>query len=144
MHRQTAYKEAAQENLLDELTRLVGRPMPVVREALARLLGVFSGEVEAGTARSLSPYPMTAWKALAPETAVAEQSWMAIASAGLQPEEVFTAMAVIDDHVRRYYGNDAWSRAGEWSCRLARRHGLEVATVRPSSSPLARVRAALL
>ncbi|MDQ7088125.1 MAG: hypothetical protein Q9Q13_09825 [Acidobacteriota bacterium] len=52
-------------------------------------------------------------------------------------------MAVIDDHVRRYYGNDAWSRAGEWSARLAQRHGLDLATPRPAS-PLARVRAALL
>ena len=126
------YNKPTEENLLDEMARLIGRPFPVVQQALARLFGVLEVEFDPALARCLSPFPMTAWRALAPESSFSRQAWSAIASVGLTKEEVFTAVAVLDDHVRRYYGGDAWARWADWGRRLALRYEIPVA-----SAPLA-------
>ncbi len=118
------YEVVQEENLLDELTRLVGRPVPVVREALTRLLGVLITGFDGEASRRLSAFPMTAWRAIDPQGRASLESWEAIVSAGLSVEEAFTALAVIDDHVRRCYGNTAWSRLRDWSHRLALRYDL--------------------
>ncbi|MBP7147038.1 MAG: hypothetical protein KBD01_05800 [Acidobacteria bacterium] len=112
-------RQPSQENLLDELARLVGRPGSVVGEALDNLLQVLLVDLDAETGRALGPYPMTAWQALAPSVPVVRRAWVAAASAGLTTEEVFTALAVIDDHVRRRCGSDAWQRSAEWLPQLA-------------------------
>lgn len=102
------------EDLLEELTRLVGRPSPVVRDALSRLLKVLLHEVDEDVARTLAAFPMTAWQSLAPGCPALRNLWSATLSAGLTVEEVFTAFAVIDDHVRRRYGAEAWTELAEW------------------------------
>lgn len=103
-----------QEDLLEELTRLVGRPSPVVRDAFSRLLKVLLREVDEETARTLAMFPMTAWQSIAPGCPALRNLWSATLSAGLTVEEVFTAFAVIDDHVRRRYGAAAWTVLAEW------------------------------
>ncbi len=121
------YDEPQQENLLEELTRLVGRPKPVLEEAVTRLLGLLMTHREATPVTvELSPYPMTAWRALAPQCTFPGELEGAFRGLGLTAEEVFTALAVIDDHVRRTYGNDAWERARDWSHRLALRYDLSL------------------
>ena len=102
------------EDLLEELTRLVGRPSPVVRDAFSRLLKVLLREVDEEVARTLAAFPMTAWQSIAPGCPALRNLWSATLSAGLTVEEVFTAFAVIDDHVRRRYGADAWTSLAEW------------------------------
>jgi len=120
------YDKPNEENLLDEMARLIGRPFPVVQQALARLFGVMEAEFDPALARCLSPFPMTAWRALAPESSFSDHAWSAVASVGLTKEEVFTAVAVLDDHVRRYYGGDAWVRWSDWGRRLALRYEIPV------------------
>jgi hypothetical protein len=121
------YREPLDENLLDELTRLVGRPSSVLREVLSGVLRVVVSELNSDVARALSSFPMTAWQGLAPDSAVTRGLWSAILSSGLTAEEVFTALAVVDDHVRRRYGSEAWTEVHEWAPRLAGRYGLETA-----------------
>ncbi len=113
------YREPLHEDLLDELTRLVGRPQPVIEEALGRLLETLASEFDPLLLAQLGPFPMTAWASLAPELASTRRLWSAVVGTGLTAEEVFTAFAVIDDHVRRRYGNDAWPRAADWWSALA-------------------------
>ena len=120
------YREALDENLLDELTRLVGRPASVLRDVLAGMLRVVVEDLGADLANSLSSYPMTAWQGLAPDAQVTRGLWSAVLSSGLTAEEVFTALAVVDDHVRRRYGSDAWTAVQEWAPRLAGRYGLDM------------------
>lgn len=103
-----------QEDLLEELTRLVGRPAPVVRDAFSRLLKVLLREVDEETVRTLAAFPMTAWQSIAPGCPALRNLWSATLSAGLTVEEVFTAFAVIDDHVRRRYGAEAWISIAAW------------------------------
>ncbi len=106
------------EDLLEELTRLVGRPAPVVRDAFSRLFKVLLREVDKDVARTLAAYPMTAWQSIAPGCPALRNLWSATLSAGLTVEEVFTAFAVIDDHVRRRFGADAWNSLDEWGPRF--------------------------
>ncbi|GAB4371061.1 MAG: hypothetical protein Kow0062_06300 [Acidobacteriota bacterium] len=115
-------REPLDENLLDELTRLVGRPAVVVREALARLMTVLNGSVDPELGRRLGAFPMTAWQAIDSGSPVVRAIWSAVVGAGMTTEEAFTALAVVDDHVRRRYGADAWSRVAEWGPRLAGRY----------------------
>ncbi|RMG45369.1 MAG: hypothetical protein D6718_07380 [Acidobacteria bacterium] len=131
------YQDRLDENLLDEVTRLVGRPVPVVADALGGLFGVLVGELPGELARQLAPFPLTAWQALAPEEEPVRRIWTAALSAGLTAEEVFTVLAVVDDHVRRRFGNEAWSRAGEWARRLAREYDFPM----PPSAPGGRKKA---
>ncbi len=119
-------REPFQEDLVEELTRLVGRPAPIMRELLSRLLAVVASRMDAGTADELWAFPLTAWHALAPGHPVARETWGRLREVGLSDEEIFTALAVIDDHVRRRYGNRAWHRAAEWIGRLAGRYDLDV------------------
>ncbi len=119
-------REPLHEDLLDALTRLVGRPLPVVQEALARLLGGLSRHLGRELLCDMGPFPLTSWHALCPHPASAAQVWADVQGAGLSAEEVFTALAVVDDHVRRRYGNDAWSRLEEWSPTLAGRYDLPI------------------
>ena len=115
-------REPLDENLLDELTRLVGRPACVVREALSGVLGVLNGPDGAGLPSRLTEFPMTSWQAISPETPAVRGLWSAIVGSGMTAEEAFTVLAVIDDHVRRRYGVDAWLRLREWGPRLAGRY----------------------
>jgi hypothetical protein len=110
------------EDLLEELTRLVGRPSPVVRDAFSRLLKVLLREVDEEVARTLSVFPMTAWQSIAPDYPALRNLLSATLSAGLTVEEVFTAFAVIDDHVRRRYGAEAWMSLSEWGPKLELRY----------------------
>lgn len=120
------YGEPLDENLLDEMTRLVGRPASVLRDVLAGLLGVVVEDLGSDLAHALSGFPMTSWQGLAPDAPVTRGLWSAVLSSGLTAEEVFTALAVVDDHVRRRYGSDAWTRVREWAPRLAGRYGLDM------------------
>ncbi|MDH3284822.1 MAG: hypothetical protein OEQ13_08770 [Acidobacteriota bacterium] len=120
------YAEPLKENLVDEVTRLIGRPLPVVREAMSRLLAVAVGALTPETTERLAPFPLTAWQALASENVVTREIWSAMLSAGLTTEEVFTALAVVDDHVRRRFGNGAWLSVSEWGPRLAKEYEIEV------------------
>ncbi|MFN7965809.1 MAG: hypothetical protein U0V87_09015 [Acidobacteriota bacterium] len=134
-------REPIQENLLEELTRLVGRPLPVVHEALASLLSVLSNDFPEETLTSLAEYPMTAWQALAPHDPGTRRLWSAAVATGLTPEESYTALAVIDDHVRRGFGADAWQRVKEWAPRLAGRYDLDAhVAANPSRTPISGVR----
>ncbi len=119
------FAEPLPENLVDELTRLVGRPMPVVQEALARLLTVIVEQCDQSAVGELAPFPLTAWQALAPDHPAARSLWSAVMSAGLTTEEVFTTLAVVDDHVRRRFGSDAWGGAADWGHRLIRQYGFD-------------------
>lgn len=136
------YEESLPENLLDELTRLVGRPVPVVQEALTRLLGILLTESGSESIIQLSPYPMTAWAALAPGCRLSRESWAAVMSVGLSAEEGFTALAVVDDHVRRFYGNDAWKSLRDWGHRLALRYDISLPGKRPVKTVAGCVRGA--
>ena len=120
------YADPLQENLVDELTRLVGRPMPVVREALSRLMCVMVGQLDPDETTALAPFPLTAWQSLACEHEGARAIWSAVLSAGLTTEEVFTTLAVVDDHVRRRFGDGAWIDVREWGPRLARQYEFEI------------------
>lgn len=113
------YREPLQEDLLEELTRLVGRPVAVVHDAVARLLDTVVVGFDAALLRSLGPFPMTAWPSLAPDSPETRRLWSAVLGTGLTAEEVFTALAVVDDHVRRRFGNDAWFRVHDWCGVLA-------------------------
>lgn len=119
-------REPMQENLLEELTRLVGRPLPVVRDALAGMLRVVERDFRQDSLIGFSSYPLTAWHVLAPGHDGARRLWDAVAATGLTAEETFTALAVVDDHVRRGYGASAWSRAHEWGPRLAGHYELDL------------------
>ena len=118
-------REPLDENLLDELTRLVGRPAIVVRDALARLMGTLVGGMDRELGRRLGAFPMTAWQSIAPGCPLAREIWSAVVGAGMTAEEAFTALAVVDDHVRRRYGADAWQHVAEWGPRLAGHYGPE-------------------
>jgi len=120
------YGEPLQENLVDEVTRLVGRPRSVVREAIARMLTVMVGESGPHASGSLCDYPLTAWTSIAPDHEGARMVWTAVVSAGLTTEEVYTALAVVDDHVRRRFGSNAWHSVLDWGHRLARQYEIEV------------------
>jgi hypothetical protein len=124
-----------QEDLLEELTRLVGRPSPVVRDAFSRLLGVLLREVDGEVARNLAAFPMTAWQSIAPGCPALRNLWTATLSAGLTVEEVFTAFAVIDDHVRRRYGAEAWTTLAEWGPRFELKYVPEQAKVGVGARP---------
>lgn len=126
-------REPIQENLLEELSRLVGRPVPVVHEALASLLRVLVHEFREESLTPLAEFPMTAWQALAPNDPGTRRLWSAAVGAGLTAEESFTALAVIDDHVRRGFGADAWPRVKEWAPRLAGRYDLDAHTASNAS-----------
>jgi hypothetical protein len=117
-------REPLRENLIDELTRLVGRPSSVLREALSGVVRVLSLRLKGDLATRLAAFPMTAWPGLAPHEPVTRDLWSAVLSPGLTPEETFTALAIIDDHVRRRYGTDAWTRLEEWGPQLLGRYGL--------------------
>jgi hypothetical protein len=117
------YREPLEEDLLDELTRLVGRPQPVLQEAVRRLVHVLLEQFEPELVRSLAGFPMTAWQSLAPEQPAAREMWSAALGAGLTAEEVFTTLAVIDDHVRRTHGALAWEALHRWAPRLLVRCG---------------------
>lgn len=117
-------RQPLSENLIDELVRLVGRPFPVVQSALARLMALAGGERLLECAKSLAGFPLTAWQALAPGDPAIRNLWSEVMAVGLTTEEVFTALAVVDDHVRRRYGNDAWQRVPEWAPRLVHRYNL--------------------
>lgn len=127
------------EDLLEELTRLVGRPNPVIREAFSRLLKVMLFEVDEQTAQRLGAFPMTSWQSLAPGCRALRNLWSAALSAGLTVEEVFTALAVVDDHVRRRYGNEAWSGVRGWGPRMLREYVPETLAAlgleRPAETP---------
>jgi hypothetical protein len=118
------YREALQEDLLAELSRLVGRPLAVVQDGLARLLECVGTRFDTDLLGALGPYPMTAWASIAPDSVEADALWRATTAAGLTPEEGLTALAVVDDHVRRRYGNGAWSRIREWGPSMAGRYEL--------------------
>ena len=118
--------EPLEENLIDEVTRLVGRPLPVVKEAVARLLAVLVAETGAAGTAELAVYPLTAWQALAPYHRPTRNLWSEALSAGLTTEEVFTTLAVLDDYARRRYGNEAWKTVSEWGPRLARQYQIDV------------------
>ncbi len=120
------YAEPLQENLVEEMTRLIARPVPVVREAMSRLLEVMVEALDPATTERLAPFPLTAWQALASEKSVTRQMWSAMLSAGLTTEEVFTVLAVVDDHVRRRFGNGAWVAVAEWGPGLAREYEIDV------------------
>ncbi len=126
-------REPFQEDLVEELTRLVGRPAPVMRESLSRFLAVVAARLDGEAAEALWEFPLTAWHALAPAHPVARETWDRLREVGLGDEEIFTALAVIDDHVRRRYGNRAWHRAARWLGRLAGRYDLDL-----SAAPLPR------
>ncbi|UCF67156.1 MAG: hypothetical protein JSV80_15475 [Acidobacteriota bacterium] len=132
------HHERLEENLLDELTRLVGRPVPVIAEALAGLLGVLVSEMPRDTMGSLSPFPMSAWQALAPQEKAVRRIWGQALTAGLTVEEVFTVIAVVDDHVRRRFGADAWPRVAEWGPRLAIEHDVVLPAADAAGVPLER------
>jgi hypothetical protein len=119
-------REPLHEDLLDALTRLVGRPRPVVQEALARLIGGLSRHLGHDLLGAMGPFPLTSWHALCPRPDAARQVWADVQGAGLSAEEVFTALAVVDDHVRRRYGSDAWARLDDWSPNLAGRYDLPI------------------
>lgn len=127
------YSDALQENLVDELTRLVGRPTPVVREGLARLLSVMVDELEPAEMQDLALFPLTAWQSLASQHRGVLSLWSAVLSAGLTLEEVFTTLAVVDDHARRRFGNDAWVAVREWGPALARQYQFEISRRSPST-----------
>ena len=127
------HREPLQENLLDELTRLVGRPKPLIQYVLGQLLDALSNEFDQGLLAALGPFPMTSWPAIAADCGATGTLWDAALTAGLSPEEVFTALAVLDDHVRRSYGNDSWSRVPDWGPRLACRYNLETAPARAAA-----------
>ncbi len=114
-------REPLDENLLDDLTRLVGRPAIVVREALARLMGALVDGVDRDLGRRLGAFPMTAWQSIAPDCPLTREIWSSVVGAGMTAEEAFTALAVVDDHVRRRYGADAWQNVAAWGPRLAGR-----------------------
>ncbi|GEM_PF-3508822 len=128
-------REPFHEDLVEELTRLVGRPAPIMRELLSRFLAVVAARLDDGTADGLWAFPLTAWHALAPDHPVARETWDHLRGVGLSDEEIFTALAVIDDHVRRRYGNRAWHGADEWLHRLAGRYDLDLPPV--TASPAA-------
>jgi hypothetical protein len=127
--------EPLQEDLLDELTRLVARPRPLVQDVLARLLGTLTRRFDPPLLAKLGSFPMTAWPAISAPNGPARDLWSCGASAGLSPEEVFTTLAVLDDHIRRRYGSDSWSRLSDWAPRLACRYGL---ATNPSAGEAAR------
>ena len=132
------------EDLLEELTRLVGRPSPVIRDAFSRLLEVLLREVDAEVARTLSAFPMTAWQSIAPGCPALRNLWSATLSAGLTVEEVFTAFAVIDDHVRRRYGANAWTSLAEWGPRFELKYLPEQAVIGAGARPESGLRRAEL
>ena len=123
------------EDLLEELTRLVGRPSPVIRDAFSRLLKVLLREVDEEVARTLAAFPMTAWQSIAPGCPALRNLWSATLSAGLTVEEVFTAFAVIDDHVRRRYGADAWTSLAEWGPKFEMKYVPEQAMLGVGTRP---------
>ncbi len=132
------YREPLQEDLLDELTRLVGRPQPVVQDALARLLQCLDRHFETDALGALGDYPMTAWPAIAHDPQGTDLLWRTMMAAGLSAEEVLTALAVVDDHVRRRYGNRAWARVREWGPLMAGRYDLACAPEAPAWRPTPR------
>lgn len=117
-------RQPLSENLIDELVRLVGRPFPVVQAVLSRLMAVAGKDLPSGLGAELAVYPLTAWLALAPEEGAVKKIWNEVMEVGLTTEEVFTALAVVDDHVRRRYGNDAWQRVPEWAPGVVHRYNL--------------------
>lgn len=133
-------REPLHEDLLDVLTRLVGRPLPVVQEALARLLDGVGHRLGQDRLLALGPFPLTAWRGLCAGTDAARQIWADIEGVGLSTEEVFTALAVIDDHVRRRYGTDAWARLNDWTPALAGRYKLRIPPVGRAQRDAARLR----
>lgn len=110
-------REPVQENLLDELTRLVGRPLPMVHAALSHAMRQLTSRIDPRLLAGLAPFPMTSWRSLACDASVAEL-WEAAAISGLTTEEVLTTFAVLDDHVRRAYGDDAWCDVRSWGPRV--------------------------
>lgn len=118
------HREPLQEDLVEELTRLVGRPKPMIQDVLGRLLDALSGGFDRDTLLELATFPLTAWPAIAARSRAATGLWDAALSAGLTPEEVLTALAVLDDHVRRRYGADSWARMADWGPRLRCRYNL--------------------
>ncbi len=125
-------REPLQEDLVEELTRLVGRPKPIIQDVLARLLDALAENFDGAVLGCLATYPMTAWSAIAaPRLAARDLSDVAL-SAGLSPEEALTALAVLDDHVRRCYGADSWARLEDWGPRLRCRYELPTAAPAPS------------
>lgn len=130
----TAMREPIQENLVEELTRLVGRPMPVVHEALSSMFTVLRRDFQPTNLADLSHYPMTAWASLAPQQHAIRALWSAVASAGLTTEEVFTTFAVVDDHVRRGFGAGAWSQLQEWGPRVVGRYDLRAGSCPESTN----------
>jgi hypothetical protein len=129
---ETMYRETLQEDLLAELSRLVGRPLSVVQDGLARLLECVESRFDADLLAALGPFPMTSWASLAADSAETGALWCATAAAGLTAEEGLTALAVVDDHVRRRYGNEAWSRVRDWGPQMAGRYELAPVMSAPS------------
>ncbi len=131
MHREP--REPLDENLLDELTRLVGRPSSVLHEVMERLMAVLIDALPMDVSRQLAPFPMTAWQAIAPDAPVTRALWSAVLSSGLTAEETFTALAVVDDHVRRRYGAHGWKTIAEWGPTFVSRYRLDA--LPPSLDP---------
>jgi hypothetical protein len=117
-------REPFDENLIDELTRLVGRPSSVLRDALRGMLRELLDGLTPERARTLAEFPMTSWPALAPGIDLTRRLWSSVLSAGLTAEETFTTLAVVDDHARRRFGVDAWSRVRTWGPQLFSTYGL--------------------
>ncbi len=117
-----------QRELISELTRLVGRSEKVMDDALLRFLDVLAHHLDSATCRQLAAFPMTAWQGLLPDHPVVKQIWSAAASAGLNAEEVFTFLAIVDDHYRRQHGCHCWSRADEWIAQAVSRHCVDSAS----------------
>jgi len=121
------------EDLLEELARLVGRPRGLVQDMLARVLETVESTLEPELLGQLATFPMTSWPALTPAGAQTGAVWQAAVSTGLTTEEALTALAVLDDHVRRRYGSDSWARVQDWGPRMACRYNL--ATAAPGTAP---------
>lgn len=122
--RRTTVSESNPENLLVDLNHLAGCGEALARETLGSLLAVLAEDVEPGLAHCLAGYPMTSWAALAPEERLPQRLWAALLERGLSEEQAMTVLAVVDDHVRRRFGNGAWARPARIASELAADHGL--------------------
>lgn len=88
-------------------------------------MALAGGERLLECAKSLAGFPLAGMASVGPWRSRHQKFVVReVMAVGLTTEEVFTALAVVDDHVRRRYGNDAWQRVPEWAPRLVHRYNL--------------------
>lgn len=122
--RPTMTNDVSPENLLTDLHHLAGCGERQARRSLTALLRALGEDFEEQAAEMLSPYPMTAWLALAPGASGPARAWVGLLESGLTEEQAMTVLAVVDDHARRRYGNLVWQDPRRMALRLATDQGL--------------------